>query len=144
MRVRRLAEDESLLAAALRMQALRVAGKPPGPGFLDEYARAWLAAGDSVGQWVAEVEGQHAGTITLSLPALLPGISTKQPHAEILALFARDDSPAVVLALLRQGTADAKALGYAGCQWSATLKLPQEVLDASGTVATQRTTFTLT
>ncbi|UJH71167.1 hypothetical protein [Ornithinimicrobium sp. INDO-MA30-4] len=99
--------------------------------------------GDSVAQWVAEVEGQHAGTITLSLPPILPIISAKPPHAEILAIFARDNSAGALLGMLRRATADAKALGYAGCQWPNTLKLPQEVLDASGAWASQVTVFRL-
>lgn len=143
MRVRRLSRDESLLAAALHTQALRAAGTPPPPGFLDKYARAWLAAGDSVAQWVAEVEGQHAGTILLSLPPILPGVAAKPPHAEILGIFARDNSAGVLLGMLSDATAGAKVLGYAGCQWPNTLKLPQEVLDASGALASQPTVFRL-
>ncbi|MBW8173339.1 hypothetical protein K0651_09800 [Ornithinimicrobium sp. Arc0846-15] len=141
VRVRRLSRDESLLAAALHTQALRAAGTPPAPGFLDEYARAWLASGDSVAQWVAEVGGQHAGTITLSLPPMLPGVSAKRPNAEVLAIFAHENSPAVLLGMLRQVTADVRDLGYAGCQWPNVLKLPQEVLDASGALAHQPTLF---
>jgi hypothetical protein len=141
VRVRRLGEDEALLAAALHVQSVRAAGLTPQPGHLDRFAVAWLAGGPSLPQWVAEVEGEHCGTVLLRLPVPLPpGISTRPPLAEVVLLYAGPPGEAhqrrrelVARDLLDAALGWAADHGWAGLELAPDVRVPAPVLDALGT-----------
>ncbi len=140
VRVRRLAEDEALLAAALHVQSLRAAGQVPQAGHLDRFAVAWLSGGPALPQWVAEVDGEHCGTLLLRLPVPLPpGVSTRPPLAEVVLLYAGPPGEAhvrrrelVARDLLDAARGWAADHGWAGLELAADVRVPAPVLDALG------------
>lgn len=140
VRVRRLAEDEALLAGALHVQAIRAAGGTPEPGHLDRFAVAWLAAGPALPQWVAEVDGTHCGTVMLRLPVPLPpGVGAPRPPAEVVLLYAGPPGEEhvrrrelVARDLLDAALGWATAQGWSGLEVAAGVSVPATVLDALG------------
>lgn len=148
VRVRRLGEDEALLAAALHVQSVRAAGHAPQPGHLDRFAVTWLAGGPALPQWVAEVAGEHCGTVLVRLPVPLPpGVSPRPPLAEVVLLYAGPPGDAHVRRrelvagdLLDAALSWAAAHGWAGIELAPDVQVPAPVLDALGArvQATQR------
>ena len=69
----RLAEpDDALVVAALTLQCARHRGGQGEPGFLDRYARAWLATGNAHPVWIAEAGDEHAGYLQAAVVEPLP------------------------------------------------------------------------
>jgi hypothetical protein len=140
VRVRRLREDEALLAAALHVQALRASGRTPPPGHLDRFAASWLAGGPALPQWVAEVDGEHCGTVLVRLPVPLPPeVSERRPLAEVALLYAGPAGPGqerrrelVARRLLTAALAWAAEQGWTGLELADDVALPAPVLDALG------------
>lgn len=140
VRVRRLGQDEALLAAALHVQSVRAAGQVPQAGHLDSFAVTWLAGGPALPQWVAEVDGEHCGTVLLRLPVPLPpGVSTRPPLAEVVLLYAGPPGEAqvrrrelVARDLLDAALGWAADHGWAGLELAPDVRVPAAVLDALG------------
>lgn len=145
VRVRRLAKEESLLAAALHTQSLIAAGTPPAPGHLDDYAAAWLAGASRLPQWVAEADGQHVGTAMLRLGPHLPNLVGRDGtrDAELVLLYALNNDTEIALALMQAALVCARECGYHGMAWGLQVRLPPHVLDASGALVTKATRFAL-
>lgn len=131
--MRRLTEQEALLLAALRLQALRARGETPAPGMLDRLARQWRRRAAALPAWVAERDGDHVG---LAVAALAPGLPVDlgdpHPHVRLLELHGRQERDALVLGRT--------VLAWAGAQGAREVELAPgpaptaTVLDALGAV----------
>ena len=72
LRTRLAGPDDALVVAALTLQCARYRGGQAEPGFLDRYARAWLATGNAHPVWVAEAGDEHAGYLQGAVVEPLP------------------------------------------------------------------------
>lgn len=61
VRIRAAGPDDALVVAALTLQCALHRGGAGEPGFLDRFARAWLAEADRRPVWIAEAGEEHAG-----------------------------------------------------------------------------------
>lgn len=109
--IRRAAETDALLVAALMIQAARAEGAPTEPGFMDRFADFWRQHRDDFPAWWAELEGRHAGLIVTSCnhPLPWPGRSDT-PVVRLERLF-------VVADLAGHGLEE--SLSEAARQWAA-------------------------
>ena len=73
--MRRAGADDALVAAALALQCAIHRGGSPEPGFLDRYARAWLARERELPVWLAEAGDDHGGFLQTRVldPLPVPG-----------------------------------------------------------------------
>ena len=72
LRTRLAGPDDALVVAALTLQCARHRGGQGEPGFLDRYARAWLARETSHPVWIAEAGDEHAGYLQAEVVEPLP------------------------------------------------------------------------
>lgn len=72
LRTRLAGPDDALVVAALTLQCARHRGGHGEPGFLDRYARAWLATEDAHPVWLAEAGEEHAGYLQAAVVEPLP------------------------------------------------------------------------
>jgi GNAT superfamily N-acetyltransferase len=72
VRTRLAGPDDALVVAALTLQCARHRGGPGEPGFLDRYARAWLATENAHPVWIAEAGDDHAGYLQAAVVEPLP------------------------------------------------------------------------
>ena len=72
VRTRLAGPDDALVVAALTLQCARHRGGQGEPGFLDRYARAWLASCNAHPVWIAEAGDEHAGYLQAAVVEPLP------------------------------------------------------------------------
>ncbi len=72
VRTRLAGPDDALVVAALTLQCARQRGGQGEPGFLDRYARAWLATENAHPIWIAEAGEDHAGYLQAAVVEPLP------------------------------------------------------------------------
>ncbi|XVX18654.1 N-acetyltransferase family protein [Actinomycetota bacterium] len=73
--VREATREDAFAVAALHLQDDVACGARPRPGFLDEFAAAWLAAHDSRTSWLAEqADGRPVGVATVARIRKLPSL----------------------------------------------------------------------
>lgn len=72
VRTRIAGPDDALVVAALVLQCARHRGGTGEPGFLDRYARAWLATATTHPVWIAEAGDEHAGFLQATVVEPLP------------------------------------------------------------------------
>jgi GNAT superfamily N-acetyltransferase len=72
LRTRLAGPDDALVVAALTLQCARHRGGQGEPGFLDRYARAWLASEARHPVWIAEAGDEHAGYLQATVVQPLP------------------------------------------------------------------------
>ena len=76
-RYRSARRDESLLVAALTMQAARAEGRTIPEKFMDRFAETWLALDGQHPVWICEFDGEHVGFLQAARirPLPWPGVS---------------------------------------------------------------------
>jgi GNAT superfamily N-acetyltransferase len=75
LRTRLAGPDDALVVAALTLQCARHRGGEDHQGeqgFLDRYARAWLATGSAHPVWIAQAGEEHAGYLQAAVVEPLP------------------------------------------------------------------------
>lgn len=109
--IRQAGRADAPLVAALAIQAARVDGLLPEPGFFDRYARAWLASREHHPVWWAESRGQHAGLLVATRTFALPWPErTLGGSLRLERVFVREDQPAGAVT---------RALRSAAREWAA-------------------------
>jgi GNAT superfamily N-acetyltransferase len=83
VRVRRAGADDALVAAALALQCAIHRGGSPDRGFLDRYARAWLARERDLPVWLAEAGEDHGGFLQARVLDPLP-VPARQARPTLL------------------------------------------------------------
>ncbi|HEY3535418.1 MAG TPA: GNAT family N-acetyltransferase [Pedococcus sp.] len=84
VRVRTAGADDALVLAALALQCAIHRGGSAEQGFLDRYARAWLAAQRERPAWLAEAGEEHGGFLQARVLEPLPAPS--RPPRAVLAV----------------------------------------------------------
>jgi GNAT superfamily N-acetyltransferase len=84
VRVRSAGADDALVLAALALQCAIHRGGTTEPGFLDRYARAWLARQRELPAWLAEAGEEHGGFLQARVLEPLPAPS--EPPRAVLAV----------------------------------------------------------
>lgn len=75
IRVARAEREDALIVAALQLQADREHGGANRPGFLDEYADAWLTQFERLPTWLArEADGTAVGVVVARFDRKLPSL----------------------------------------------------------------------
>lgn len=72
VRARKAGADDALVVAALALQCAIHRGGTPERGFLDRYARAWLAREPELPVWLAEAGEDHGGFLQARVLEPLP------------------------------------------------------------------------
>ena len=90
VRIRTAGADDALVVAALALQCAIHRGGTGEPGFLDRYARAWLADLRRLPVWVAEAGEDHAGFLQARVVEPLPvPHATPSPDLHVETFFVR-------------------------------------------------------
>jgi GNAT superfamily N-acetyltransferase len=84
VRVRTAGADDALVLAALALQCAIHRGGSAEQGFLDRYARAWLATQRERPAWLAEAGEEHGGFLQARVLEPLPAPS--RPPRAVLAV----------------------------------------------------------
>lgn len=82
VRTRLAGPDDALVVAALALQCALHRGGSGEPGFLDRYARTWLATQRQRPVWLAEAGDEHAGFLQATVVEPLP--TPSRPVAPLL------------------------------------------------------------
>ena len=72
LRTRLAGPDDALVVAALTLQCARHRAGAGEPGFLDRFARAWLATRAAHPVWIAQAGEDHAGYLQAAVVEPLP------------------------------------------------------------------------
>lgn len=73
--MREATREDAFAVAALHLQDDLASGVAPRPGFLDEFAAAWLAAAEGRASWLAEqADGRPVGVATVARIRKLPSL----------------------------------------------------------------------
>ena len=121
-RVRRAEADDALVVAALVLQCAIHRGGTGEPGFLDRYARAWLADSASFPVWLAEAGDEHAGFLQGRVVEPMPWPSQPpRPELRVELFFVRPGHRGIGVGeqLLRSATTWAREAGFARVHVSA-------------------------
>jgi GNAT superfamily N-acetyltransferase len=84
VRVRTAGADDALVLAALALQCAIHRGGAAEQGFLDRYARAWLAGRRELPAWLAEAGEEHGGFLQARVLEPLP--TPGEPPRAVLAV----------------------------------------------------------
>jgi GNAT superfamily N-acetyltransferase len=87
VRTRQAGPDDALVVAALALQCAIHRGGSGEPGFLDRYARAWLAQEQKLPVWLAEAGDEHAGFLQARVLDLLPVPSGRAAPVLVVETF---------------------------------------------------------
>jgi GNAT superfamily N-acetyltransferase len=90
VRIRVAGADDALVVAALALQCAIHRGAGGEPGFLDRYARSWLAQHRALPVWLAEAGEEHAGFLQARVVEPLPAPGTEaRPELVVETFFVR-------------------------------------------------------
>ncbi|GAB3442708.1 hypothetical protein GCM10027517_20130 [Phycicoccus ginsengisoli] len=90
MRIRAAGADDALVVAALALQCAIHRGGVGEPGFLDRYARTWLADQRHLPVWLAEADEDHAGFLQARVVEPLPRpLTPPEPELVVETFFVR-------------------------------------------------------
>ena len=90
VRIRAAGPDDALVVAALALQCALHRGGTSVPGFLDQYARTWLAQARDLPVWVGEAGDEHAGFLQGRVVQPLPTPGTAPaPRLLVETFFVR-------------------------------------------------------
>jgi GNAT superfamily N-acetyltransferase len=122
VRVRPAGADDALVVAALVLQCAIHRGGSGEPGFLDRYARAWLADERHLPVWLAEVGDEHGGFLQARVIDRLPLPGNEiAPELVVEVFFVRPTHRGLGVGeeLLRAATTWARDGGFAAAVMSA-------------------------
>ena len=114
--MRRAGTDDALVVAALALQCAIHRGGRSAHGFLDRYARAWLARERELPVWLAESGDEHGGFLQARVVDPLPQPATPpRPHLQVETFFVRPGHRGIGLGeqLLRTAVQWAREGGFA-------------------------------
>lgn len=122
VRTRLAGPDDALVVAALALQCALHRGGSGEPGFLDRYARTWLAGLLQRPVWLAEAADEHAGFLQAAVVEPLP--APGGPVGTLLVVetfFVRPSHRGLGVGelLLREASEWARDGGFAGVRMSA-------------------------
>jgi hypothetical protein len=130
VRVRRVAQEETFLLAALHLQALRRQGVVA-PDHVQRLGAAWHERADDHPAWVAECDDDHVGMAICRLP-VLPHLGADAPELLALEPLGQAVTPeAVALALVRAVVTWGGREGFRVVEVAPWVRLPPAVLDAA-------------
>jgi GNAT superfamily N-acetyltransferase len=90
VRIRAAGADDALVVAALALQCAIHRGASGEPGFLDRYARTWLAQHRVLPVWLAEAGEEHAGFLQARVVEPLPApAAPTRPALAVETFFVR-------------------------------------------------------
>jgi GNAT superfamily N-acetyltransferase len=122
VRIRPAGADDALVVAALVLQCAIHRGGSGEPGFLDRYARAWLADQRRLPVWLAEVGDEHGGFLQGRVVDALPWPAREAaPVLEVEVFFVRPTHRGMGVGeeLLRAAIAWARDGGFAAAAMTA-------------------------
>jgi GNAT superfamily N-acetyltransferase len=90
VRIRAAGADDALVVAALALQCAIHRGGVGEPGFLDRYARTWLADQRHLPVWLAEANDDHGGFLQARVVEPLPRpLTAPEPELLVETFFVR-------------------------------------------------------
>lgn len=122
VRIRAATPDDALIVAALTLQCAVHRSGAREPGFLDRFARAWLAQAAERPTWIAEVDDEHGGLLLTSVRSALPWPgSSSAAELVVDTLFVRPENRGVGVGelLLRAAVDHARDAGMRPVSMSA-------------------------